>query len=637
MRVQVWQLAWVAMLMSSVAVALQPGTIEIDTQKWRDRPQRHLLIHGTLNGDTAFRLLMPAEEAWRGRIIQYLEGGLGGDEKVGSRIGHDSYALAHGAVYVESSQGHRGTAAYENDDTWEEIAYEASYAVVQYAQSRCVEVYGQPSTYVYVTGDSGGGHRSTGLLERFPELYDGAVPCVAAGTFRAPWYLFSVFEHSRPVLQPKQVQFSDACEPGAARDLWDVLTTPEEKTAMRRLLFAAYPMEMLGALRPESTTLLILDYDKYKLDPTYFEDFWSEEGYEGYAGSVDADIVEGVEGEVLAVNTGKNRLEVELDPVPDSVYGMTLTFTTGKLAGEWRRVYGQPQGRLQIGPVGPGIDGAAKGDRFVLDNRDLLAFRYLHNHIRDPEDPILAGLQEERDRSWAQRDPTVAKGIFEPNRPVGAIKGKVIAVYGTRDTLVWPSNALRYARLVRQRLGPETDDHFRLHFVENGVHHPMPQYRAAHFVGRLSLMHKALDDLMAWVEAEIAPPAGTAFTIDESNQLHLAESAEQRGGYQPVVSISADGQDTRLETAKVATVAFRVVAADPDNELVSCEIDFEGDGTYDERRRADSKKVDFTFHHSYDTPGTFFPTARVTDSTASIGSIGNGIQNLAAMRVVVAP
>lgn len=622
---------------SPITAALQSGTTAIDTQEWRDNPQRHLYIHGTINGDTDFRILMPEKSVWQGRMLQYLQGGLGGSEMVGSFVGHDSFALAHGAVYVESNQGHRGTATYEEDDTWEEIAYGASYSVVQYAQSRCVEVYGQSCEYVYVTGDSGGGHRSSGLLERFPELYDGAVPCVAAGTFQAPWYLFSVLEQCRPVLQAKHEQFARACEPGSGQNPWDVVTTDEEKLALRRLLYAGYPIQMLGALRNEPTSLLILDYNKYKLDPTYFDDFWNTDGYEGHAGIVDSDIIENVEGKVTSIDVGKNRLAAELIPKPSSVYGMTLTFTSGKLAGEWRRAYGQQQDHLQIGPVGPGIDGAAEGDGFLLDNRDLLAFRYLHYHLQDSGDPIFAGLPEERDKRWAQRDPGVARGIFEPDRPVGDLKGKVIAIYSTHDTLVWPSNAFRYARLVHHRLGSATDEHFRLHFVEHGVHNPMPQNDPAHFVGRISLVHKALEDLMAWVEADLAPQAGTTYSVDKLNQLHLAPTAAERGGYQPVVTLSAGGETSKLVTTKGNGVVLRVAASDPDNPLVLCELDFEGDGTFDAQQNADGIELECTFDHAYDSPGTYFPTARVTDSTVSVGNSGVGVQNLASLRIEVMP
>ena len=55
------------------------------------QPSGHFYIHGTLNGDTAFQVLLPDPKLWKGRLL-----------------GEPPYALANGAAYVESSQGHRG-------------------------------------------------------------------------------------------------------------------------------------------------------------------------------------------------------------------------------------------------------------------------------------------------------------------------------------------------------------------------------------------------------------------------------------------------------------------------------------------------------------------------------------------------
>lgn len=624
----VWAGAW---------PVVQPGTIVVDTQEWRSEPLRHFYIHGTLNGDTAFRLLLPVKDEWRHRLVQYLQGGLGGDENAGSMAGHDRYALANGAVYVESSQGHAGTAVFEEDDTPEEIAYEASYAVAMYAQARCVELLGGSVQYAYVFGDSGGGHRASGLIERFPELYDGAMPCVGAGSLRVPWYLFSIYEQCRPVLLSHKELLAQASTAANVTDFLSMVDGPAQR-ALRRLLFAGFPAPVLDTIRADATSLLILDYTKYKLDPGYFRDFWATPGYAGHDGKVVEPLVEGVQGIVVDVDAGKRRVGVTLESALDAPYGMTLAFSSGALQGEWRRVYGRQGQYLQIGPAGPGVEGATAGDQVLLDNRDLIAFRYLHEYLRDPEDPALAGLPEERGEAPApQRTPQMAPGIFEPDRPLGRIRGKMIAVYGSHDPLVWPSNAFTYARHVRNALGDSAQEHFRLHFVENGVHHPIAPQEPARFVGRVSLMHKALDDLMAWVEQGVAPPQGTSFEVDDLNQLKLAMSAEERGGYQPVVVLSVRGGRLKHSARLGETVRFSVEAEDPDNDLAQCEIDFEGDGTYDVAQKATGKKGRFEFSHAYREAGDHWAVARVTDVTTSAGGMGPGIQNLSRVQISVTP
>ena len=49
--------------------ALQPGTITIDSQEWKDEPVKHLVVRGTLNRDTAFHVLLPRPEDRKNRII----------------------------------------------------------------------------------------------------------------------------------------------------------------------------------------------------------------------------------------------------------------------------------------------------------------------------------------------------------------------------------------------------------------------------------------------------------------------------------------------------------------------------------------------------------------------------------------
>ena len=73
------RLAWLPLLaFTATAAALQPGTVAIDSQEWVDQPAKHLRIEGTLNGDTPFYVLLPPKSAWKGRLIHWLSGGLGG-------------------------------------------------------------------------------------------------------------------------------------------------------------------------------------------------------------------------------------------------------------------------------------------------------------------------------------------------------------------------------------------------------------------------------------------------------------------------------------------------------------------------------------------------------------------------------
>ncbi len=616
-----------------VLPAQQPGTISIDTQEWRDAPAKHLYIHGTLNGDTAFHVYLPSPESWKGRLLQYLQGGLGGSEREGVRMGHHTYALAKGAVYVESSQGHMGTTFYEPNNTPAELAYEASYSVVQYAKSRCVEIYGKEPSYTYVFGGSGGGVRSSGLLERFPRVYDGAVPVVGIGPLHYFYFLHSWLEEFRPAVQEFLPRLAEATRGSSDLDLFSVLQTSAQRDTLRQLLKTGFPKNSLWLLRPFSVTLVALDFMRYKLYPAYFEEFWKMPGYEGADGALRDRLVEGVAGTVRSVGSGGRQITTDLAAADGELFGYTLTFTSGALAGQWRRIWNNARGTVMLSRVGPDAAAAGAGDTFRLDNRDLLAFRLLHRHIiDDPADPLMREfLTPEGKPRYRQIPPEALAELEESGRSPGRFQGKMIAVLGADDPLMWPTVAFRYHRRARQHFGERIDQHFRLHFLEHGVH-GAPLASALHRqVPNLAAVRKALDDLMAWVEDGRAPVPGTQYRLDELNQVVLPAGAAQRQGYQPVVTLR--GPERRVSAGQ--KVVLQVQAEDPDNEVIRVEIDYEGDGKFDETLQVRGKQVAARFEHVWSQPGVYYPTARVTDSTVSPATQPAGIQNLAAIRLAV--
>lgn len=275
-------------------------------------------------------------------MMHYLEGGMGSSEAFGAALGEIPYALANGAVYVESSQGHRGSEIWRPEDTMEEVSYQASYAVVQYAKSRCVEFYGAEPRYTYVYGVSGGGIRSSGLLERFPKVYDGAVPVVGAGSLDYLWSLHSIYEDNR--------------------------IRPDGREAIIR---AGFPKVYSDRLLPLPVGLLMLDVVKYKVDSAYFKDVTPDQRLTGTVTSVEP----------------KKGVIVADRPYPhQSLFGYTLTFTGGAAKGQWRRIAGNQAAILVANPGGPPLDAVKPGDSFTIDDGDLLAWR-AYRRQREKRDP----------------------------------------------------------------------------------------------------------------------------------------------------------------------------------------------------------------------------------------------------------
>src|ERR1700691_2913280 len=87
-----------------------PGYVDVD--EWRDAPLRHRYVHGGFEGtDTRFSLYFPPEESYKGRLLFFFEGGLGGHETnaIGP-LGFRSLELAFacGGYLAESNSGHIG-------------------------------------------------------------------------------------------------------------------------------------------------------------------------------------------------------------------------------------------------------------------------------------------------------------------------------------------------------------------------------------------------------------------------------------------------------------------------------------------------------------------------------------------------
>jgi hypothetical protein len=630
------QVLWTLVVAAAALGAQQPGSIIVNQQEWRSTPVRHLYIHAVMNGDTDFQLFLPEPSRWKGRVIQFLEGGLGGNERGGSNFGAHLFALDHGAVYVESNQGHRGTAFYEEDDTPAELAYQANYAVMQYAKARCVEIYGRAPGFVYVFGASGGGMRSIQLMERFPETYHGAAPLVAPSDFQLGAFQFSLYEAYREPVTPHRAALDDAVRVGSGQEVLKTLTDAKAQDALEKLLRAGFPKNSLWLVDQSPVSLLVMEYLKYRAAPGYFDEFWTEPGFGGKDGEFDGAIVAGVRGKVTRVQAPR-RVSMELAAdAPKNLYGLTMRITSGAHAGEWRRVQSNTGNEVQLSMIGPPAAKLAEGDEFELDNRDLIAWKAMHRHVVLPGEKLMRDFLDAGGQPrYRQLTAEQLAVLREPERPLGQIRGKMICVYGADDPLIWNSLGLHYQDLVLAAMGKAAGDHYRLHFLEHAVHGLVTPGAEARQVLNIVAMFRALEEVMAWVETGAAPQPGTTYSADENFQVTFPNSAGARGGYQPVIRLRAGGRAGRVELEPGQELTLSVEAEDPDNDLVKIEVDWEGDGKYEIAQEISGRKVQLEFRHKYLAPGTYFPAVRVTDATVVPGIPFRGIQNVQSLRAVV--
>src|SRR5262245_60255887 len=166
----------------------------VDVDEWRDAPRRHRYVHGGFEGtETRFSFYFPPDENYSGRLVTYLEGGMGGHETTlaaGGLMGADFlFDLCFdelGACITESNQGHfpRPGDGFAGDVQ----LFGASGESARYAKVLAHEMYGNAPHHAYVWGVSGGGGRAMSCIENRPDVWDGAAPHMCySGSNHASW------------------------------------------------------------------------------------------------------------------------------------------------------------------------------------------------------------------------------------------------------------------------------------------------------------------------------------------------------------------------------------------------------------------------------------------------------------------
>lgn len=201
------------------------------------------------------------------------------------------------------------------------------------------------------------------------------------------------------------------------------------------------------------------------------------------------------------------------------------------------------------------------------------------------------------------------------------------------------------------------DDHFRLWYTDHALHGDIAvEDDPTRTVGYLGVLQQALLDLSDWVEKDIAPAANTNYKI-EDGQVIVSQTANERKGIQPVVTLMANG-GKRSEIKAGQSVTFTAEVEVPENmgKIVAAAWNFEGLSKEVEKRSGWSfedsdefpvaakispatktgSKVTMKTTYQFLKPGTYFPTLRVASQRDGDGKTPyTRIQNLDRVRVVV--
>jgi hypothetical protein len=228
----------------------------------------------------------------------------------------------------------------------------------------------------------------------------------------------------------------------------------------------------------------------------------------------------------------------------------------------------------------------------------------------------------------------------------GQYEGKLMWVHHTHDASLWPPQGVIYAGAVTAAQGEEAaQEKFRLRWAENAEHVPPSMIpagfgRAANtwLIDYQPLIEQSLQDLATWVERGTVP-CGTNYSYKDG-KVTLPSTAAERSGIQVVVDVTANGAK-RAEVRVGEKVAIAVSAEVPEGTgtIIAVDWDFDGSGTFPESVPGiDGKaaKARLTTTHSYDRPGTYFVTARVSSHRdGDVKATSRRVPNVNQARIVV--
>ena len=658
----------------------------IDVDEWRDTPVRHRYVHGGFkDAGLRFSFYFPAKEQYQGHFFQYLtpvpdsetlsQGQQGEDDKIG-------FSVSHGAYFVETNGGGAEAVAGPSSAADPSIGgYRANAAAAQYSRVVAIEMYGSTRPYGYIFGGSGGAYRTIGSIENTTGVWDGAVPYVIGSPMAAP-YSFTAIMYAQRVLKDKLEDVIDAADVGGSGDIYAGLNK-EQRAVLKELTLLGFPIPAWRAQRNAGLGAFPVLYPGLlAADPSYFKDFWTQAGYEGYnpppslveariqyktkvtklimaddANAMGLRFIPGM-GQArgladtgwqaqIGPDGGQLPVAIQLESMPTKEFaGTDVIVNSGAAMGKMLPIQRFQGNILILSSGGAEIIGALKaGDEVMIDNSNYLAVQTYHRHQVPTPDyyPWDQFRDSESKPIYPQREillgPEFARGAAG-TIPAGKFQGKMIVIENLYDGAAWPWHADWYRTKVTEYLGEKTDDNFRLWYTDHANHGDFSRQRDPDdTVSYLGVLQQALLDLSLWVEKGIAPAATTNYIIVDS-QVIVPPTAAERNGIQPVISVLANGAE-RAQVKVGQPVNFTAtISVPPDTgRVVAAEWDFESSGRFDTPAQLTTEQdggATMEASHAYSKPGTYFAVLRaISQRQGDASKVYTRIQNLGRVRIVV--
>lgn len=673
----------------------------VDIDEQREQPVPHRYIHGGFKDNgTRFSLYLPLTGNFTGRFFQYVMPSPGSENATQGTTGQEDkigFSIRSGSAYLETNGGGEGSGRPDTKTDPTYAGYRAIAACATFAREIMHVVFPQwtKRAYGYLFGVSGGAYRTLAAAEHTNGVWDGFVPGVPGSLMAIP-NVFAVRMLAQRVLAPVLDHIADAVEPGGTGNPYAGLTD-EQSAVLREVTAMGFPIRSWFDHRTMGTQSFTDVYWPIKgVDAQYFTDFWTKPGYEGSdphgsfalarrryvvvsAGPItreEADKEGLIAHRTLQTAGGADHafqradvnarnivgfriasaLRVDVDGQHDDAgesvkstdieefkLGGEVTPCDGKFANK-TILADHVTGDAVIFTESVSDDFAIEsGTRVTLDNSGFLAMQAYHRHQVPQQFQGFDEWNQFRDQNGRPTEPqrplligpmfVRATGCTEDGTP----HGKVIAIASLMDREAFPWQADWYAQRVRKHFGTRFNDMFRLWYTDHAMHADEEgQKDPTHTVSYLGVQEEALLQLAQWVEKGQAPSPSTRYGI-HNGQVVVPSNAQERGGVQPVVTLSVNGGP--CAHVKVGeNVKLRAVGETPNHAplLDMCEWDCDADQSYEVKEHVShTKRLVSERAVCYQTPGTRFVTVRMSSQRDFPDPVQTRIYNIARVRIVV--
>jgi hypothetical protein len=641
----------------------------VDVDEWRQTPVPHRYVNGHFVGTgTRFSFYFPPQDKYKGRFFHYVlpspSSAPGAENTTEENI---AFGSASGAYYVQTNGGGSlpGTPGTIN-------GYRADAATAKFSRVLAAQMYGNHRPYGYRYGGSGGGYKTMSGAENTSGVWDGSFPFVIGTPMTIP-NTYSVRANALRVLRRgnKCPALVDAVEPGGSGDIYAGLNEEERGALAEATRFGFPPRSWYTCEKMDVGALPLVISGVKAIDPPYYTDFWTKEGYLGTdpTSSVTEDRVQ-FETKVVSVTAGPYGAAVQLENAPTwgDLTSYDLVFLSGANVNKTLLMAGLTGNVASVEfytyLANPAFVAAIQpGDRVKIDNSNFLALQTYHRHQVPTPDKYY----------W---DPSPGFYVFDqflgpdgtplyPQRSIlvgplmtgtgtvqnGHIHGKMIVMSNLMDIDAVPWGADWYRTKVEKYLGKDLDNQFRLYYIDNADHGSEvgtalpgqivdPGRLPTHIVRYRPVLEQLLRDLSAWVERGVKPSASTPYEMIDGLPV-LPDNAGKRKGIQPVVELTVNGgKRAKVAVGEPVTFSAHIQVPPGAGKVVDAEWDFKGEGNnyiaahIGHIRPAVQLKTTYTFSE----PGTYFPVLHATSQReGDPDTPWARIENLDRVRVVVTP